>query len=145
NVAAMQEGMSQGLKPGSYLAHSARAEARAYLRSRSSGKTSEAGAAAKPRKQEQRQNLGSRDRGETSEAGAAVKPRKQGPRQSLGRKDSFKPQEQSNGKSGVGGCDRAGSRLDWDDSIIQRDDAGDCGREEGADVSGVVVSAAEVL
>ena len=88
----MQESMSQGLKPCSYLAHSARAEARAYLRSKNSG--------------------------ETSKAGTTVKPRKQGPRQSLGSKDSGKPQEQSNGKSGVGGCGWARSRLDWDDSII---------------------------
>ena len=34
NVAAMQEGMSPGLKPASYLPRSARAEARAYPRSK---------------------------------------------------------------------------------------------------------------
>src|ERR1035437_8395291 len=114
----MQEGTSQGLKPGSYLARSARAEAQAYLRSRSSVKTSEAGTAAKPRKQEQRQSLGSRSSSKASEAGAAVQPRKQGPRQSLGSKDSGKPQEQSNDRSGVGGCGWARSCLDWDDSTI---------------------------
>src|ERR1035437_3142621 len=38
------------------------------------------------------------------------------------------------------------SWLDWDGSRNQREDAGDCGREdEGADVSGAVVSAGEVL